>query len=69
MVGARGDALPPVGAHVVKAFNTLFGKVLAADQRGDRPLDVFIVGDDAGAKARLSSFIESLAFAPWTPST
>jgi hypothetical protein len=30
---------------------------------------VFIVGDDAGAKARLSSFIESLAFAPWTPAT
>jgi len=54
----------PAGAHVVKAFNTLFGEVLAADQRGDRPLDVFIAGDDAGAKARLSSFIESLAFRP-----
>jgi len=54
----------PSGAHVVKAFNTLFGHVLAADQAWDRPLDVFIAGDDAGAKARLSSFIESLALLP-----
>ena len=54
----------PAGAHVVKAFNTLFGHVLAADQAGGRPLDVFIAGDDAGAKARVSSFIESLALRP-----
>jgi predicted dinucleotide-binding enzyme len=54
----------PAGAHVVKAFNTLLGEVLAADQAGGRPLDVFIAGDDGGAKARLSSFIESLAFRP-----
>jgi 8-hydroxy-5-deazaflavin:NADPH oxidoreductase len=54
----------PAGAHVVKAFNTLLGEVLAADQAGGRPLDVFIAGDDAGAKARLSSFIESLTFRP-----
>ena len=52
------------GARVVKAFNTLLGEVLAADKAGDRPLDVFIAGDDAGAKAHLSSFIESLAFRP-----
>lgn len=54
----------PAGAHVVKAFNTLFGHVLAADQIGGRPLDVFIAGDDAEAKARASSFIESLALRP-----
>ena len=54
----------PAGAHVVKAFNTLLGHVLAADQAGGRPLDVFIAGDDAGAKARVSSFIESLALRP-----
>jgi predicted dinucleotide-binding enzyme len=54
----------PAGAHVVKAFNTILGHVLAADQARDRPLDVFFAGDDAGAKARLSSFIESLAFRP-----
>jgi predicted dinucleotide-binding enzyme len=54
----------PAGAHVVKAFNTILGHVLAADQAGGRPLDVFFAGDDAGAKARLSSFIESLSLRP-----
>jgi predicted dinucleotide-binding enzyme len=54
----------PAGAHVVKAFNTLFGHVLAADQAQGRPLDVFIAGDDAEAKARVSAFIESLALRP-----
>jgi hypothetical protein len=54
----------PAGAHVVKAFNTLLGEVLAADKAGGRPLDVFIAGDDAGAKERVSSFIESLGFRP-----
>jgi 8-hydroxy-5-deazaflavin:NADPH oxidoreductase len=54
----------PAGAHVVKAFNTLFGHVLAAHQAADRPLDVFIAGDDDEAKARVSSFIESLALRP-----
>ncbi len=33
----------PASAHVVKAFNTIFGHVLAQG----RPLDVFIAGDDA----------------------
>jgi 8-hydroxy-5-deazaflavin:NADPH oxidoreductase len=54
----------PAGAHVVKAFNTILGHVLAGDQAGGRPLDVFIAGDDAGAKERVSSFIESLGFRP-----
>jgi predicted dinucleotide-binding enzyme len=54
----------PAGAHVVKAFNTLFGHVLAARQPGDRPLDVFLAGDDAEAKARVSSLVESLALRP-----
>jgi 8-hydroxy-5-deazaflavin:NADPH oxidoreductase len=54
----------PDGAHVVKAFNTLFGHVLAARKPGDRPLDVFIAGDDAQAKARVSAFIESLNLRP-----
>ena len=54
----------PAGAHVVKAFNTILGHVLAADQAGGRRLDVFIAGDDAGAKERVSSFIESLAMRP-----
>ncbi|MGW1209105.1 NADPH-dependent F420 reductase [Streptomyces sp. NPDC002499] len=54
----------PVGAHVVKAFNTLFSHVLAAGPTEGRALDVFIAGDDAKAKARVSAFIESLGLRP-----
>jgi 8-hydroxy-5-deazaflavin:NADPH oxidoreductase len=50
----------PAGAHVVKAFNTLFAGVLAAGSAEGRPLDVFIAGDDTQAKARVAAFIESL---------
>jgi 8-hydroxy-5-deazaflavin:NADPH oxidoreductase len=50
----------PASAHVVKAFNTIFGNVLA--QGG--PVDVFIAGDDARAKAALSAFIESMGLRP-----
>jgi predicted dinucleotide-binding enzyme len=54
----------PAGAHVVKAFNTLFAGVLAAGSAEGRPVDVFIAGDDAQAKARVSAFIESLGLRP-----
>ncbi len=54
---ARGA---PAGASVVKAFNTLFGHVLA---RGER-LDAFIAADDAQAKARVSTLLESLGLRP-----
>ncbi len=50
----------PASAHVVKAFNTVFGHVLAQGGR----LDVLIAGDDADAKARVSAFIESLGLRP-----
>lgn len=50
----------PASAHVVKAFNTVFGHVLAKG----RPLDVFFAGDDARAKASVSAFIESLGLRP-----
>lgn len=50
----------PASAHVVKAFNTLFRDVLAAGG----PLDVFIAGDDAQAKASVSAFITSLGLRP-----
>jgi 8-hydroxy-5-deazaflavin:NADPH oxidoreductase len=50
----------PASAHVVKAFNAIFGNVLAER----RPLDVFIAGDDARAKAAVSAFIESLGMRP-----
>jgi hypothetical protein len=54
----------PAGAHVVKAFNTLFSNVLAAGPAEGRQLDVFIAGDDAQAKARVSAFIESMGLRP-----
>ncbi|MGI4812201.1 MAG: NADPH-dependent F420 reductase [Janthinobacterium lividum] len=50
----------PATAHVVKAFNTVFGHVLAKNGR----LDAFIAADDAEAKARVSTFIESLGLRP-----
>jgi predicted dinucleotide-binding enzyme len=50
----------PAGAHVVKAFNTIFGHMLA---KGGR-LDAFIAADDAEAKARVSTFLESLGLRP-----
>ncbi len=71
--GASGLAVPhdtsvaqlvaeaaPATAHVVKAFNTLFRDVLAAGG----PLDVFMAGDDAAAKAGVAAFITSLGLRP-----
>jgi predicted dinucleotide-binding enzyme len=54
----------PAGAHVVKAFNTLPSDVLSASPAEGHPLDVFIAGDDAQAKADVSTFIESLGMRP-----
>lgn len=50
----------PARAHVVKAFNTLFGHVLAQGGR----LDAFIAADDAEAKARVSTFLDNLGLRP-----
>jgi 8-hydroxy-5-deazaflavin:NADPH oxidoreductase len=50
----------PASAHVVKAFNTVFGHILA--QGGE--LDVLLAGDDAQVKARVSAFIQSLGLRP-----
>jgi predicted dinucleotide-binding enzyme len=54
----------PADADVVKAFNTQFSHVLAAGSVEGRPLDVFLAGDDAQAKARVAAFIESLGLRP-----
>lgn len=51
----------PASAHVVKAFNTIFGHVLAQG----RPLDVLLAGDDARSKADVSAFAESLGLRPF----
>jgi predicted dinucleotide-binding enzyme len=57
------QAALPVGAHVVKAFNTIFGQVLAAHP-AHAPLDVFLAGDDERAKKEVSTFIESMDLRP-----
>lgn len=59
-IAQRVAEAAPASAHVVKAFNTLFRHVLA--QGG--PVDVFLAGDDAQAKASVSAFIESLGLRP-----
>lgn len=50
----------PGSAHVVKAFNTVFGHVLAQDGSWD----VLFAGDDAEAKATVSAFVTSLGLRP-----
>ncbi len=53
------------GAKLVKAFNTLFHAILAADPReaGGRRV-IFLSGDDASAKGQVSDMIDRLGFAP-----
>jgi 8-hydroxy-5-deazaflavin:NADPH oxidoreductase len=50
----------PASAHVVKAFNTIFGHILAQG----RNMDALIAGDDAAAKASVSEFIDSIGLRP-----
>ena len=52
------------GATVVKAFNTLFAQVLSAGAQfgNGHVLPVYFAGDDAAAKASVSTLIESLGF-------
>ncbi|WP_156363945.1 NADPH-dependent F420 reductase [Pseudomonas mandelii] len=54
----------PADAEIIKAFNTHFSHVLAAGPVEGHPLDVFIAGDNAQAKIRVSAFIESLGLRP-----
>ena len=53
-------AAAPQGAHVVKAFNTIFSGVLAAE----KPMDAFFAGDDADAKATVAAFLDSIDLRP-----
>jgi 8-hydroxy-5-deazaflavin:NADPH oxidoreductase len=53
-------AVAPEGTHVVKAFNSIFGHVLAQD----KPLDAFFAGGNAEARARVAAFLESLDMRP-----
>jgi predicted dinucleotide-binding enzyme len=49
----------PSGAGIVKAFNTIFASTLADGQVAGQPLDVFIAGDDPGAKQTVGDFAQT----------
>jgi len=47
------------GARIVKAFNTTFAGTLAVGQVDGIALDVFIAGDDDGARKQVAALVES----------
>ena len=48
----------PKGVKMLKAFNTTFAGLISQGHVAGQPLDVFIAGDDAEAKATLAKLIE-----------
>jgi len=50
-------ATVPAGVRVVKAFNTTFSGTLVEGQVAGQPLDVFIAGDDPGAKETVAPLV------------
>jgi predicted dinucleotide-binding enzyme len=56
--------LVPSGTPVVKAFNTTFAPTLVAGEVAGRPLDVFIAGDDEGAKRKVAAIVEDGGLRP-----
>ncbi len=50
------------GAHVVKAFNTIFAGLLSPEARTGKTLQVFVAGDDADATAKVRELAEKLSF-------
>jgi len=52
------------GARVVKAFNTTYAGTLISGQVDGRPLDVFIAGDDAEAKAKVAQLVKEGGMRP-----
>ena len=53
-------AAAPEGVAVIKAFNTIFGGVIAQD----RPMDVLFAGSDAEAKTRFAELLRSMDMRP-----
>ncbi len=47
----------PAGARVVKAFNTTFAGTLVEGRVAGQPLDVYVAGDDAGAKETVAQLV------------
>jgi len=54
----------PAGAKVVKAFNTTFAGPLRTGQVSGQPLDIFIAGDDAAARASVAKIVRSGGMRP-----
>lgn len=54
----------PQGARLVKAFNTTFAGTLLSGQAAGQPLDVFIAGDDAGAKEVVAQLVKDGGMRP-----
>ncbi len=52
------------GARVVKAFNTTYSGTLVAGKVASQPLDVFIAGDDADAKGKVSQLVKDGGMRP-----
>lgn len=50
------------GAHVVKAFNTIFAHLLAYPRPASKALSVFFAGDDAEANGAVRAMIERMGF-------
>jgi 8-hydroxy-5-deazaflavin:NADPH oxidoreductase len=50
------------GAHIVKAFNTIFAGLLDKDARKNRMVQVFVAGDDGEATATVRTLAEKLGF-------
>jgi predicted dinucleotide-binding enzyme len=54
------DEVTPESTNVIKAFNTIFGGVLATKA----PLDVFFAGGEPESRARVAAFLETLDMRP-----
>ncbi|MGW7292662.1 NADPH-dependent F420 reductase [Streptomyces xiamenensis] len=52
------------GVPVVKAFNTTFAATLVAGEVAGQRLDVFLAGDDEGAKATVAELVSSGGLRP-----
>ena len=52
-----------VGAHVVKAFNTIFAQVLALPRAATAHVPVFLAGEDAAALEAVAELVRRAGFA------
>jgi predicted dinucleotide-binding enzyme len=64
MSAAEEIAAANPAARVVKAFNTTFASALIAGWVGGLPLDVFLAGDDARAKAGVAALVSDAGMRP-----